>query len=265
MSVLLQILKEEGPFVTFVHGIGGIGKSSLLETFVIEGRERGVTFVRLDCRTIEPSEQGFLRELEAAVGGQVNTVETAATRLGSLGKRVILALDTYEVFRVMDTWLRRTFIPSLSDNVRVLLFGREPPVAAWQVSPGWQGLFQSIRLGPLPERDALKLLQNAGLKAGAAKRVNGFAHGHPLSLKLALAAIAERPDLRFREIASQHVLAELTRLYLADVPRSSDQSGAGGSFDASAHNPLAAGRDVARCRAARYLRTVGGTTLCRNR
>jgi len=218
MSVLLQILKEEGPFVTFVHGIGGIGKSSLLETFVIEGRERGVTFVRLDCRTIEPSEQGFLRELEAAVGGQVNTVETAATRLGSLGKRVILALDTYEVFRVMDTWLRRTFIPSLSDNVRVLLFGREPPVAAWQVSPGWQGLFQSIRLGPLPERDALKLLQNAGLKAGAAKRVNGFAHGHPLSLKLALAAIAERPDLRFREIASQHVLAELTRLYLADVP-----------------------------------------------
>ncbi|MFQ5859097.1 MAG: winged helix-turn-helix domain-containing protein [Anaerolineae bacterium] len=218
MSVLLQILEKEGPFVTFVHGIGGIGKSSLLETFVTEGRERGVTFVRLDCRTIEPSEQGFLRELEAAVGGQVNTVETAATRLESLGKRVVLALDTYEVFRMMDTWLRRTFIPSLSDNVRVLLFGREPPVAAWRVSPGWQGLFQSIRLGPLPERDALKLLQNAGLEAEAAKQVNGFAHGHPLSLKLALVAIAERPDLRFREIASQHVLAELTRLYLADVP-----------------------------------------------
>lgn len=73
-------------------------------------------------------------------------------------------------------------------------------------------------MGPLPERDALKLLQNAGLEAEAAKRVNGFAHGHPLSLKLALAAIAERPDLRFREIASQHVLAELTRLYLAYVP-----------------------------------------------
>jgi hypothetical protein len=45
-----------------------------------------------------------------------------------------------------------------------------------------------------------------------------LAHGHPLALKLAAAAVTEQPDLRFREIASQHVVAELTRLYLADVP-----------------------------------------------
>jgi hypothetical protein len=218
ISVLLQTLADEGPFVTFVYGIGGIGKSSLLEAFAVEGRKQGATFVKLDCREIEPSEQGFLRELGAAIGGQVNTVEMAANRLESLGERVVLALDTYEVFRLMDTWLRRTFVPSLSDNLRVLLFGREAPVAAWRVSPGWQGLFQSIRLGPLPEADVLALLRATGLDDEPAQRVNRFSHGHPLALKLAIAAIAERPDLHFREIASQHVVAELTRMYLADVP-----------------------------------------------
>jgi hypothetical protein len=61
-------------------------------------------------------------------------------------------------------------------------------------------------------------LAKAGICAEDALRINAFAHGHPLALKLAAAAVVERPDMRFREIASQHVIAELTRLYLDDVP-----------------------------------------------
>jgi hypothetical protein len=130
----------------------------------------------------------------------------------------LLTLDTYEVYRMMDTWLRQVFVPALRDNVRLYFFGREPPVAAWSVAPGWQGLFQSVRLGPLDEQDALELLAIAGLNEYEAQRVNRFARGHPLALKLAASAIAERPNLRLSEIASQHVVEELARLYLADVP-----------------------------------------------
>jgi hypothetical protein len=142
----------------------------------------------------------------------------AAARLEKLGARVILALDTYEVFRLMDTWLRRVFVPTLPENVRVLLCGREAPVAAWLISPGWQGLFRSVQLGPMPQPEAVDLLAKSGVCTEDALRINAFAHGHPLALKLAAAAVVERPDMRFREIASQHVIAELTRLYLDDVP-----------------------------------------------
>jgi hypothetical protein len=218
ISTLLHILDEDGPFVTHVYGIGGIGKSSLLEVFAEEARAHGGAIIRFDCREIEPSERGFLRELSAGIGERVTTPKMAAARMEKLGVRVVLALDTYEVFRMMDTWLRRVFVPALPENMRLLLCGREPPVAAWQVSPGWQGLFKSIRLGPLSESEAADLLVKSGIFAEDALHINAFAHGHPLALKLAAAAVTERPDLRFREIASQHVISELTRLYMDDVP-----------------------------------------------
>ena len=39
-TILLSLLEENGPLVVFVHGIGGIGKSSLLEAFSEEARGR---------------------------------------------------------------------------------------------------------------------------------------------------------------------------------------------------------------------------------
>ena len=60
-----------------------------------------------------------------------------AESLGELSERVVLALDTYERLRLLDTWLRQVFIPALPDNVRVILSGREPPVTSWLTTPGW--------------------------------------------------------------------------------------------------------------------------------
>lgn len=217
LGQLLQCLQEDSPPVVHVHGIGGIGKSSLLETFASRARAQGATVLCLDCRSIEPTEAGFLDELATVIGGNPFTVEEAAARFDSLGDRVVLALDTYEVFRLMDTWLRQVFVPTLSDNVRVVLVGREPPVSAWLASRGWQGLFRSISLGPLTDQDSVELLLQSGLGEEDARRINRFGHGHPLALKLAAAAIAERPNLQIEEAAVQRVVEELTRLYLADV------------------------------------------------
>jgi hypothetical protein len=217
MEFLLQILEQESPAVTHIHGIGGIGKSILLEVFAEEARKRGATVVSLDCRSIEPTEKGFLYCLNAAIGGDPTTPEDAADKLGQLGERVVLALDTYEVFRLMDTWLRQFFVPALGNNVRTFFFGREPPVSSWLVSPSWQGLFQSIRLESLKDNEAIELLLRFGVKEDVAHRINRFARGHPLALKLAAAALKERPSLNLEDIVTQHVVDELIHLYLSDV------------------------------------------------
>ena len=217
MEFLLQVLKQESPVVAQIHGIGGIGKSILLEVFAEEARKRGATVVRLDCRSIEPTEKGFLHRLDAAIGGDHTTPEDAAGRLGQLGERVVLALDTYEVFRLMDTWLRQVFVPALGKNVRVFLFGREPPVSSWLVAPGWQGLFESIRLESLTDKEAIELLLRFSVKEDVARSINHFAHGHPLALKLAAVALKERPSLNLEEIVTQHVVEELIRLFISDV------------------------------------------------
>ena len=111
MAVLRQLLGEGGPLVVFVHGIAGMGKSTLAEAFGVEARAAGATVLRLDCRSIEPTERGFLAALEAKTGGELNTAEEAATRLGQLDGRVILVLDTYELLRLVDAWLRRHSFP----------------------------------------------------------------------------------------------------------------------------------------------------------
>jgi Transcriptional regulatory protein, C terminal/AAA ATPase domain len=217
LCILLNALDQGGPSVVFVHGIGGIGKSSLLDAFATQARAGGTTVLRLDCRTIEPSQPGFLHELGLATGGDATTVEEAADRLGSLGSRVVLALDAYEVFRFMDTWLRQVFVPALGENVRLVLSGREAPVVAWLSAWGSQGLLRSVRLGPLEEREAAEVLRRAGIGEGQVARISRLARGHPLALKLAAAALTERPDLTIDEVAAQRVVAELTRIYLEEV------------------------------------------------
>jgi DNA-binding winged helix-turn-helix (wHTH) protein len=179
-AALLGTLEEGGQLVVFVHGIAGVGKSTLLEAFAGDARGVGATVVRIDCRSIEPTERGFLDGLRGAVGGAPTSAEEAAERLGRLGERVVLVLDTYEVLRLLDSWIRQVFAPALRDNTRLVVAGREPPVATWCATPGWSELVLSVPLGNLDDS----------------------------------AAVRARPAAELEDIALQAVLDELTGLYL---------------------------------------------------
>ena len=99
----LSVLLDDGPRVIFLHGIAGVGKSALLAVFVDRARAQGAAVIGLDCRAIEPTERGFLHELRTAIGGPITNLDQTVQRLQSLGHRVLLFLDNYEVFRLMDT------------------------------------------------------------------------------------------------------------------------------------------------------------------
>ena len=187
----LRILEDDGPRVLCVHGPAGLGKSTLLTAAGEAARRRGATVVQLDCRDLEPTTRGLLSALSRYAGTEVDTLDEAAALLGSLGPVVVLALDTYELFRLSDAWLRRVFVPSLPDNVRLVVAGREPPTSEWWSSPGWDRTFAGLRLGPLPEADALELLERAALSRHEASRLNEVARGHPLALRIGR---AHRPD-----------------------------------------------------------------------
>ena len=115
----------------------------------------------------------------------------------------------------MDTWLRRVLVPSLPPGGRLILAGREPPVAGWFADLG--GEFRTLPLGPLGDHDAKALLGVHGARAADAARLNRIARGHPLALMLAAAGVAEHPELALEDAATTRVIAELTRLYLEDV------------------------------------------------
>jgi AAA+ ATPase superfamily predicted ATPase len=138
LATLLDILDDE-PRIVFLHGIAGIGKSTLLEKFAEQARVQGSVVLSLNCQAIEPTERGVLHGLSVSMGGRISTTSRAAERLKSLGPRVILSLDNYEVFRLMDVWFRQVFVPLLPGN-GVVIVGRDTPQLAWLVLPGRAGL-----------------------------------------------------------------------------------------------------------------------------
>lgn len=217
LAALRAMLTPQGPRVAHVHGIAGIGKSALLQRFATEAEASGASVIRLDCRQIEPTTFGLRQSLGKAVGDGSPDVETLADRLGQLGAVVVVAFDTYEVFRLLDTWLRQVFIPLLSDNVRVLFVGRLPPSSAWHATPGWGDLLQSVPVAPLSEPEARTLLHDRGVAGKEAAEIAHSTHGHPLTLMLAAAALREGRFMWPQGAPLQHALETLTDMFLADV------------------------------------------------
>ncbi len=217
LTHLCDLVSNKAPLVVQLQGIPGIGKTTLLDAFAERASKRKIKVLRFDCRLIEPTERGFLHELGTALGIRTCSLRKLSGQLGKISWRVVIALDHYEVFRLLDTWLRQVFVPALGHNVRVLLAGRESPSVAWMLAREWQGLFHNLTLAPLTHADAMRFLLAAGIAKKDAIYINRFACGHPLTLKLAASAAIAHSGFNLKEASVQHSIQELTRNYLADI------------------------------------------------
>lgn len=219
MLRLRRLTADPAPRLFFLHGLAGSGKSTLLRRFEAESTLGDTVVLVLDGREIEPTEQGFLTAV-ARAAGRFDDRDREAGRepiasLGGLGGRVVLCLDHYEVLRLLDTWLRQAVIPSLPDNVLMLLAGREEPNQAWSRLPA--GAFEALLLGPLRPEDSAELVRSMGVPAKDVPSITRLAAGHPLTLVLGGLAAKERPPHPIRDVTLRRLLDEFTRAYLDDV------------------------------------------------
>jgi hypothetical protein len=118
-AALLELVERDMPLVAVVHGIAGVGKSTLLHAAALDARARGALVVALDGRAFEPTERGFLTSLGSALGRPLATVADVTGALAG-DARVLLTIDTYEQLRLLDAWLRQSFVPALPQHVRLL-------------------------------------------------------------------------------------------------------------------------------------------------
>ena len=214
-AALLELVERDTPLVAVVHGIAGVGKSTLLQAAAVDARARGTLVVSLDGRTFEPTERGFLTSLGSALATPLATIADATGTLAG-NARVLLTIDTHEQLRLLDAWLRQSFVPALPQNVRLLLAGRDTP-SAWQRDLG--DLLRTIRLDNLSDEAARTLLRRAGVDRAIAGHVARIARGHPLSLQLAAGALAERPGLPAEDAVLGPMVEELARLYIDGLDR----------------------------------------------
>ena len=140
-----------------------------------------------------------------------------ASSLSDRAKRTLLVLDSYESFRLLDSWLRQVFLPLLGDSVRTILSSREPPRPAWRIAPEWKGLFDSMLLETFSPDVALEYLTSEGVPEGTARELNRVAHGHPLALSLGSALYFAGGQVRGSAATRHQVLEHMAALFLEDA------------------------------------------------
>ena len=204
------------PFnVLHVHGPGGVGKTTLLREFASLAAEAGARAAQLDARNVEPAPQAFQDAVAAALGApDAPPAETLATR----GGRHVILVDTCELLRPLDTWLREEFLPQLPDETVTVLAGREAPVEAWRSDPGWQALVRVLSLRNLGPEDVRDYLARRAVPAEQHEAVLEFTHGHPLALTLVADVIEQRPGQAFAAAESPDVIGALLERFASKVP-----------------------------------------------
>ncbi len=211
---LAALLVPQGPAAVFVHGPGGIGKTTLVTGTLAA---LPVKWVSLDGRRMEPTVPGALAALGSALGRSAPPSAIAAAEQVAAAGVDVLVIDSFERLNLLDGWIRNELISALPGTATTLLVGRRGPNVAWRTAPGWRSLLGELVVGPLTDGDVDRLLAARGIRGDDAERIRAFARGHPLAVVVAGEALARRPGLALGSGAPAEVVEELFAVMLDDL------------------------------------------------
>ncbi len=216
-DIFLSLIESPEPAfqVLFIHGPGGIGKSTLLREFERLCHERDMRSVLVDGRNVEPAPDAILAatrlwDSRPRLSGQAGAPALHAPR--------VLLIDTYEQLADIDAWFREVFLPGLPEGTVVVLAGRLPPAGPWRADPGWQELLRAIPLRNLSPDESRDYLAQRSVPVNRHRRLLEFTHGHPLALSLVADAIQQAPDVEFDPEASPDVVKLLLERFIDRAP-----------------------------------------------
>lgn len=185
--------------VLYLHGAGGVGKSTLLRRFADEARDAGRTVLEIDGGAVDTA--AFETEVAAVEG-------------------LVLLIDSFERSRHLEGWMREILLPKLPAGAVAVLAGQEPPDPLWASDVSWSELLRVSTLGDLAPAEAAELLRLRGVPDAQHDAVLAFAGGHPLALSLAASAAssASRGGAVVRWTPSRDVLTTLIDQLIGEVP-----------------------------------------------
>lgn len=187
----LELVREAldhptSPFsVLYLHGPGGIGKSSLLDRVADLAAGAGATVARLDGRELSPTPAAVLE----ALGASLHVPDGDAALTGP--SRVVLLVDTYERLAPLDEWVRTGLLPRLPGTALTVIACRAPPSASWRTDPGWGDLLRVVSVRNLSPAESLEYLRVNEVDAARHAQMVQVSHGHPLGLALLTDVVAQ--------------------------------------------------------------------------
>ncbi|MDQ1911342.1 LuxR C-terminal-related transcriptional regulator [Paenibacillus sp. GD4] len=153
-----------------VYGIGGIGKTSLLNRYRSIAEARGALYLHADLS----EQRGSQEALGTVFASQLKAKTQASDWSGwepcmeqlhaeASDRRIIIVLDHYEEAGGLDAWLREWLFPQLPVNSLLIISGRQPLQGPWRLSPAWRRLILPLRLDALDYESIKQFLLGEGI------------------------------------------------------------------------------------------------------
>jgi hypothetical protein len=204
--------------VLYVHGPGGVGKTSLRRELARLAEDRSVDVISIDLRAVPPTATAFEEACRLELGA---TGAAALHEVLDDDHRRVLLVDSLERAPTLETWLRDELLPRLPARTVAVLLSRNRPADQWRADEGWRSLLRVISLRNLEPAEALTYLDHHRLPKTERDRALQLTHGHPLALSLWVDVMSRRPERtsvpRALEDVPDLVTALLER-FLDEVP-----------------------------------------------
>ena len=208
---------DELPFcLYYLHGQGGVGKTTLLHEFIAICEQNAVPTVYLDGRNIEPGADAFLEALRQTLA--LPEGDDPLDFLYSENRRRVLFVDTCEELAELDAWLHGVFCSQLPDDTLLVFASRLPPSARWTSDLGWQTLLRAVNLTNLPPEEARIYLEKRAVPPDQYRPVLDFTQGHPLALSLVADVFTQRGAFHFAPEAAPDMIQILLERFVQEIP-----------------------------------------------
>lgn len=176
LAALRRFLGSDRLVLAYLHGPGGVGKTTILDAVTALATDRPVAWV--DCADHEPGAAGFVRAVHAATG-----LPPGGPPVGPGG---LVVVDRLEAGESIAGWLWREFLPSLPQGVQVVVAGRRLPPESWRADPAFAEHALVLPVRNLAPGPAAELARLRGLTGDAVvERLVRATRGHPLAIVIA--------------------------------------------------------------------------------
>ncbi len=114
--------------VLWLSGLGGVGKTALMQAWAGRARQAGWLTARVDGRTVAHSPRAFAGAVESAVATDRSLQEVD----GADATGLAIFIDTYERLESLDGSLREEYLPSLAAQTLITIASRQLPRVEWR-------------------------------------------------------------------------------------------------------------------------------------
>ena len=169
LSQIQALVLDPEPAFVYLHGPGGIGKTTLLARLAARVEESGIPVTVVSGSELRDSVDGAARIFSDLPPG-----------------RRLLGIDGWDELGAAALPIREDTLRGLPGDWSVVLTGRRPPDAEWW-GPAWMQLLSPVRLRPLSGKDSRLLLERLNVEPSRAEELVRWAAGVPLALAMGAA------------------------------------------------------------------------------